>query len=217
VATPPAKPKTSRSRTEDRIIQCLKIVVWPLLLLVVLMMFRDKIAPKDVSLNEKGIKISFYLLEAEKKGGPADKPAEHPLNPKEIQDVARRASELDLVSRTVLWVDDNPQNQEYERQALSALGIRFVLAKSTAEALPMLRSQKFDLVITDFKRQDDPQGGYTLLSEVMKVAPPPPLIIYTASATPELEAEARKRGAYAETNQPQRLFSLAVSALTSKK
>ncbi len=201
----------------DRGIQLTKILVWPLFLLAVLFLFRGVIAPRDFSLNEKGILISFYLLEAEKRGGPANAPPKNPPDAREIQATAKEASEINLGSRRVLWVDDNPQNQEYERQALSALGIQFVLAESTAKAIPLLGSQKFDLVITDFKRADDPQGGYTLLAEVKKVSPTTPVIIYSASATPELEQEARQRGAYAETNQPQRLFSLSVAALGGAK
>ncbi len=211
------KKETQPARAADRGVEIAKVFVWPLLLLAVLFMFRDRIAPKDLSLNETGIKISFYLLEAEKRGGPDNTPPEKSPDAQEIQDTAKKASELDLGSRTVLWVDDNPPNNQYERQALSALGIRFVLAKSTDEAVPLLSSQKFDLVITDFKRNDDRQGGYTLLAEVKKTSSTIPVIIYSGSATPKLDKEARLRGAFAETNQPQRLFSLSIEALTGAK
>jgi CheY-like chemotaxis protein len=213
----PRKNGTQPPRAAGRGVEVAKVLVWPLVLLAVLFMFRERIAPQDLSLNETGIKISFYLLEAEKRGGPNNTPPKEPPDAREIQNTARRASELDLGSRTVLWVDDNPPNNEYERQALSALGIRFVLAKSTAEAVPLLSLQKFDLVITDFKRSDDSQGGYTLLAEVKKTNPTTPVIIYSGSATPEFEKEARLRGALAETNQPQRLFSLSIAALASGK
>ena len=42
----------------------------------------------------------------------------------------RRAS-----NAMVLWVDDRPDNNRFERQALEALGIRFALATSTEDAL----------------------------------------------------------------------------------
>ena len=203
--------------TPDRLVQVLKVLVWPVALLLILVLFKDKSVPRDIELNEKGIKISFYLLKAAESGGPSGKPPETPPNSKDIQDVARKASTISLDKATILWVDDNPADQQYERGALSALGIKFVQAKSTAEALPLLRSQQFNLVITDFKRADDERAGYTLLKEVRSLPHPPPLVIYSAAASPEFEAEAKKMGALAETNQPQRLFSLAIEAIAGQK
>jgi CheY-like chemotaxis protein len=202
---------------QDRLVQVIKVLVWPIALLLILVLFKSTIVPKEIELNEKGIKISFYLLQAAERGGPSNKAPETPPDVKEIQDVARKASGLSLNAAKILWVDDNPQNNEYERSALSALGIQFVLAKSTSEALPLLMSQQFRVVITDFKRADDERAGYTLLSQVRKLQNPPPLIIYSSSASPEFETEARKLGAYAETNQPQRLFSLALEAIAAQK
>lgn len=211
---------TQPTKTEtqpDRLVQVLKVIVWPVALLLILVLFKDISVPKDIELNEKGIKISFYLLQAAETGGPNGKPTETPPNTKDIQDVARKASTISLDRAKILWVDDNPQNQEYERNALSALGVTFVQARSTAEALPLLQSQQFHLVITDFKRVDDERAGYTLLKEVRSLKTPPPLIIYSSAASPEFEAEAKSLGAIAETNQPQRLFSLAVEAIVRQK
>lgn len=36
---------------------------------------------------------------------------------------------------TVLWVDDRPENNQYDRKALEAMGVRIELALSTTEAL----------------------------------------------------------------------------------
>lgn len=202
---------------QDRLIQIIRIVVWPFALLLILLLFKGTSVPKELTLNEKGIKISFYLLQAAERGGPSDKPPETAPNAKDIQDVARNASELSLNAVKILWVDDSPQNQEYERRALSALGIQFVLAKSTREAIPLLVAQQFGVVISDFRRPDDERGGYTLLKELKKIPNPPPLIIYSGSTSPEFEAEAKKLGAFGETNQPQRLFSLAIEAIATRK
>jgi CheY-like chemotaxis protein len=49
----------------------------------------------------------------------------------------------------VLWVDDLPENNVYERQAFEALGIRFTLSLNTSEALERLSQQKFAAVISD--------------------------------------------------------------------
>lgn len=199
------------------LVKAIQLLVLPITLLIVVFMFRHAIAPKNIELSAKGIVISFYLVQAVERDGSADTAAASSTETKQIQEIARKASTLSLNETTILWVDDEPQNQEYERKALDAIGINFVLAKNTQEAASLLASQRFNVVITDFKRADDPQGSYTLLDEVKKLPNPPPVIIYTGSTSPELEAQARQHGAYAQTNMPQKLFSLVVDAVTSQK
>ena len=53
---------------------------------------------------------------------------------------------------TDLWVDDRPKTTIYERQALEALGVSFVMASSTEEAMEKLEQQHFDAIISDMKR-----------------------------------------------------------------
>jgi PleD family two-component response regulator len=77
--------------------------------------------------------------------------------------VIRRASEA-----TVLWVDDRPSNNIFERQSLEALGVSFVLAISTDEALSKVAKQKFDVIISDMGRPPDPRAGYTLFGEASR-------------------------------------------------
>lgn len=119
-------------------------------------------------------------------------------------------------SAKILWVDDNPDNNQYERNALSALGITFDLVPNTGEAVALMKTKKFNLVITDFERVDDPQAGYTLLTELKKTPSPPPLIIYSGSANSIFVEQARAKGAYGETNSPRELYDLAVNALLNK-
>ena len=53
----------------------------------------------------------------------------------------------------VLWVDDRPANNEYERQQLRPHGIVFDSVVSTVEALEQLTNETYDLVITDLGRE----------------------------------------------------------------
>jgi PleD family two-component response regulator len=73
-----------------------------------------------------------------------------------------------LQGRLILWVDDHPDNNRYERRALEALGVRFVLSTSTDDALDQLRRQTFDLIISDMGRPPDPQAGYTRSSTLSR-------------------------------------------------
>jgi CheY-like chemotaxis protein len=176
-------------------------------------LFRGFVAPEEISLDGRGVKISFFLLQAAELPRPNGEKTPPPPDTSSIVRTAQRASSVSLSGAKVLWVDDNPDNNRYEREALAQLGLQFVIATSNGEALQQLRSQVFNAVITDFARKDDPEGGYTLLAEVKKTSPALPLIIYTGSFTAKQESEAKGRGAYGETNSPVSLFELVIDAI----
>ena len=53
----------------------------------------------------------------------------------------------------MLWVDDRPANNEFERKWLRPHGIVFDSVVSTDEALEQLSNESYDLVITDLGRE----------------------------------------------------------------
>ena len=122
--------------------------------------------------------------------------------------VARQASR----SR-VLWVDDRPSNNIHERHSLEALGIVFVLATSTDQALELARAQSFDAIISDMSRPEDNRGGYTLLEKLRAAGTKTPFIIYAGRGAVEFRSEAIERGAYGITNRADELFELVLSAV----
>jgi CheY-like chemotaxis protein len=56
----------------------------------------------------------------------------------------------------VLWVDDHPEHNKLEVEILGDLGIRFVTALSTAEAMERLERDRYDLVISNVGRNESP-------------------------------------------------------------
>lgn len=122
--------------------------------------------------------------------------------------VIRRAARA-----TVLWVDDRPNNNIHERQALEALGVGFVLSASTEDALERLNHRSFDAIISDMGRPPDPVAGYTLLDKLRGSGDRTPFIIYAGSRSPEHRAEAKRRGAFDCTNRPDELFELVLSTI----
>ncbi len=120
-----------------------------------------------------------------------------------------------LSDALVLWVDDQPSNNIYERRALEALGIRIVLSESTEDALEKLQQRKFSAVISDMGRPSDPQAGYTLLAAKNSLGDQAPFIIYAGSNRAEHRAKARQKGAMGSTNNPQELFQMVLSAIGS--
>jgi CheY-like chemotaxis protein len=117
---------------------------------------------------------------------------------------------------TVLWVDDRPKNNVHERQALEAVGVTFVVATSTEEALEKIKRQSFDAIISDMGRPPDSQAGYPLLDKLREGGNRTLFIIYAGSRAPEHRAEARRRGAIGCTNRPDELFEMTLSAVGRK-
>ena len=114
---------------------------------------------------------------------------------------------------TILWVDDRPENNVYERQSLEALGVSFVLCKSTDEALAKTKNEHFDVIISDMGRPPDAHAGYTLLDSLRKSGDTTPFIIYAGSDAAEHKNEAQKRGAIGSTNRAAQLFEYVMQAL----
>jgi CheY-like chemotaxis protein len=115
--------------------------------------------------------------------------------------------------RTILWVDDNPDNNIFERHAMEAYNIGFELAKSTDEALAKLKQTKFDAIISDMGRPPDSRAGYTLLKAVRDGGDETPYFIFSAASTPAFEQEALRRKAQGSTNISETLIAKVLEHL----
>jgi CheY-like chemotaxis protein len=113
----------------------------------------------------------------------------------------------------ILWVDDRPDNNTYERQAFEAMGLSFTLALSTQEALTILANERFAAIISDMGRKEGPKEGYALLDALRAADARTPFFIYAGSNAPEHKREASQRGAQGSTNRPDELFDMVVQAL----
>jgi CheY-like chemotaxis protein len=117
----------------------------------------------------------------------------------------------------VLWVDDRPDNNVYERQAFEALGITFALANSTNQALELLKGNSFAAIISDMGREEGPKEGYVLLDALRETGDLTPFFIYAGSNSPAHKREAAKHGGQGTTNNPQELFEMVTAAVISKQ
>jgi CheY-like chemotaxis protein len=115
--------------------------------------------------------------------------------------------------RQILWVDDHPDNNVYERNALESTGVEFTLALSTQQALEILSKKRFAAIISDMGRKEGPREGYALLEAVRAIDPDTPFFIYAGSNAPKHKREAAARGAQGTTNKPQELFDMVIQAL----
>jgi CheY-like chemotaxis protein len=119
--------------------------------------------------------------------------------------------------KRILWVDDRPDNNIYERRAMAAYNIEFELAHSTGEALSKLRQTRFDAIISDMGRPPDAQAGYTLLDALRKSGDLTPFFIYAGSRAPEHTRQALSRGAQGSTNVASELISSVISSIGGQR
>src|SRR3546814_14070026 len=85
----------------------------------------------------------------------------------------------------VLWVDDVPDNNVYERRAFETVGLRFTLARSTEEAFERLSNLRFAAIISDMGRREGPREGYVLLDRLRAQGDHTPVFFYASSHDPE--------------------------------
>jgi CheY-like chemotaxis protein len=216
----------------DAITKLLNVLIWPGIILFILIRFGRDLREffsslGELSLKGAGFEASLKRKQAEVVAALSAAAASKPDEDKTRESVAREAMiAADVVAEvvtprairrasrsTVLWVDDNPNNNSYARQALEALGVSFVLAQSTDEALMKISRQRFDAIISDMGRPPDSRAGYTLLDKLRSSKDQTPFIIYASSRDPEHVAESRRHGAIGCTNNPNELFEMVLSAL----
>jgi len=215
----------------DAVTKLFGVLVWPAVLVFILIRFGSALREFIASMGEFSLKGAGFEASAKRKAEAAAALAaaavSHPeagAAPEAMARDARAAAQVvtEMVTprmirragrATVLWVDDRPSNNVHERQALEALGVSFVLATSTNEALEELERQSFDSITSDMGRPPDPQAGYTLLDKLRASGDETPFIIYAGSRAPEHRAESRRRGALGCTNRADELFEMVLSVL----
>lgn len=216
----------------DSLTRLLGALVWPVLLAYTLVRFGPSLKEFFAKVGELSLKgggfeatvksqkaeaTSALVAAAVSRQDAATTPSMVARDAKEAADVVTDTVDAQTIRRaseaTVLWVDDNPGNNKYARKSLEALGVSFVLAMSTEEALTKIATQKFDVIISDMGRPPDARAGYTLLDKLRSSGNHTPFVIYAGSKTPEHIAEARKHGALGCTNRASELFVYVLTAL----
>lgn len=211
----------------------LQVIVWPILVFAILVYLRTPIKSFVMNLVEFTLKAGPFETTAKRQqaievatsvGAAAATERKENNTPTHTEEVTTLVDQLltpetvkKLRGKLVLWVDDVPSNNTYQRNALEALGMRFTIAISTEDALKQLQNQSFDLIISDMGRPPDLQAGYTLLEAVKKLKIKAPYIVYAGGGNKsENKAEAIKRGAFTSVSGPTALFRAVIEAVGEK-
>jgi hypothetical protein len=142
---------------------------------------------------------------------------DHPVPLRTATALTERMAHLGAaMARTrILWVDDNPLNNSGERTYLRAGGATVVNVRSTTEAMQMLATDDYTLVITDMKRTESgslvPQAGIQLGVLMRKEGYRQPIIGYVGAVDPALPVPRHWVGI---TAKPDGLISLVLDEIS---
>jgi CheY-like chemotaxis protein len=117
----------------------------------------------------------------------------------------------------ILWVDDRPENNTYERQAFETMGLRFTLALSTNEAISRLSQDQYAVIISDMSRREGSREGYVLLDRIRRQGDQTPLFFYSTSNETEHKRETKEHGGQGCTNNAQELFEMVMRAVIQRR
>lgn len=184
-------------------------LLWPLLILVGLLLFRRPLLrvvrsaeQREWTLEVGGQKLSMKQLSDQQNSMIADLQAQISALHAEIAKLGAtrpEAGEPDLAwdrgpassgddgttPNSVLWVDDTPENNALIVEQLQRNGVRVDLALSTREGLAKLGQRRYGAVVSDMGRVEEgdyvSNAGIRLLRTVRELYPTLPFLIYCSS------------------------------------
>nr|WP_319570125.1 response regulator [uncultured Draconibacterium sp.] len=179
----------------------------------------DKIyGPSDFKNEENFFKMKMYSVAslAIASAKQTDNTISNEIKTQQLNSLVELVSKIDLSKHKrdlnnrprILWVDDRPENNVYERKAFEAQGIEISIALSTNEAIERLLSNNFSAIISDMGRKEGAEEGYVLLDKVRDSGNSIPYFIYAGSNSLEHKRMALERGAQGSTNDARELYEM---------
>jgi len=117
-----------------------------------------------------------------------------------------------MAGARLLWVDDEPANNEIETQLFEAAGARVDTQTTNSAALAAVDRQSYDLVISDIARPDDGAAGLALANALAASRSAPAIIFYVGTAKKPAPATA-----FAITDRPDELVHCVLDALARRR
>lgn len=105
-----------------------------------------------------------------------------------------------MKNKSILIIDDEKNQREILELILSSEGYGTATAASAEAALKMMRSERFDLILTDLKMTG--MSGLDLLKELMQTDSSTVVILMTAHGSIESAKDAIRHGAYDYLEKP---------------
>ena len=112
--------------------------------------------------------------------------------------------------RRVLWVDDKPSNNFYERLALAQIGLSVDVATSSEEGIQSAKHVCPNVIVSDMERDGQQDAGIEFLESARSQGISTPIIFYIGHV---YEARGVPRGAFGITDRPDQVLHLILDAL----
>jgi CheY-like chemotaxis protein len=204
------------------LVKLIPSILWFFLVIFLLVLFyrpiRDDLLPNLSAFKAMGVELSFVKDSIDAALELAQKSPQWKVevSSKDKEHALRRAKKhLQVFSDAqLLWVDDHPENNLNERRMFRQLKAEVDTAKSTEEAIGILKSGRYDLVISDMARGDEATAGLKFLQQFRKEDKTTPVIFYVGVFDPEKGVPVQ---AFGITNRPDELLHLTLDALERKK
>lgn len=210
----------------------LDVVIWPIVILYILLRYKSKFDEFAGNLTEFTFKAAGVEATAKRKIevavalGAASAKSNLELGSSQENEITNEIEELideritarsirKFESARVLWVDDQPQNNDYELKTLQVLGVKVDICKSTEEAIEKISRVGYNVIISDMGRPPDQKAGYTLLDKLRASGNKIPFIIYAGSNLSDHKAQAKQKGAQGSTNKAVELLNMVITAIQS--
>jgi CheY-like chemotaxis protein len=153
--------------------------------------------------------------------GPGGPPTPPP-NPDELRELnqellqrwpmlarAQRAVPV-LSQKSVLWVDDVPDNNKYEALALRTFGVHVDQTPSSEGALAKLEARPYDLILSDIERDGLEDAGIRFLKQLRAEGNQTPVVFYIGKVD---RSRGVPPGAFGIADMPEPLFHLVLDVL----
>lgn len=206
---------------QGELLQLIPSILWFLLGLVLIILFyrpiRYELLPNLSGFKAMGVEFSFVQESIEAAIELAEK------SPKWKVEISRADKERAL-SRArnhlsvfkgaqILWVDDHPENNLNERRMLRQLNTEIDMVTNSEEALRILDNAKYDVVLSDMARGQDPLAGLDFLQKLREFDRSTPVIFYIGVIDLDKGVPGR---AFGITNRPDELLHLILDVLERK-
>jgi len=218
-----AATKTSPPFWQSLLLELLKNpgLFWVILVSIVVWRFfkplRYDLLPNLSVLKVMGVEFSFVQDSIAHAIALAEKSKEFPradISEEDQQRVINRVRKNANLfrGRRILWIDDFPDGPANERKMLQSLLVDVDIATSTAAAEKLLQAKdkKYDLILSDMKRDGDSQAGLKFLQDYAKHKKRAPFIFYVGYPDPTKPAPLH---AFGITHRPDELLHLIMDAL----
>jgi len=111
-----------------------------------------------------------FIREELKKASEKTKPRNLPTRGEQIS-LLKRAEfvKANKVVLNALWIDDFPSNNISESRILEEIGLKITFVPSSEEALILIQTNRYDLILSDIDRNGDKLQGISFLKTLVEV------------------------------------------------